>query len=67
MKETEVGIVDKAVGVYIFIDETAEELLYKLPAARHGVEVVVAYKDQEKEYTLKEFLQKLGFKEGEQS
>ena len=54
-------VVDKAIEVYIFIDETTEELLYKLPPAKHGVEVVVGYKDQEREYTLKEFLQKLGF------
>ena len=63
------GPVDKYIGLYITINEGTEQIMRvaRTSGAKRIVEVVVNYDGSEKEYTLSEFLQKLGFKEGEQS
>jgi len=60
-----IGKVDKYVGLYLTINEDTEQMMrvVRTSDAKETVEVIVNYKGHQKEYTLSEFLQKLGFEE----
>lgn len=57
---------DEYIGLYLTINEDTEQMLRvaRTSDAKKIVDIMVNYKGRHKEYTLSEFLQKLGFEEG---
>lgn len=61
----DIGQPDNAYGLYILLDDNMERMMQEVRTsnAKHKVDILVVHKDEKKEFSFKQFLDVLGFKE----